>query len=90
MASIVARRTRSWRPEQPVGPADLEAILDAMDLGAEGGPAREAREATLRYLTDLAVQAACTGVQLRVGHVEAMASAFYQGYLTCHMERTRP
>lgn len=85
MISTAERRSSfRWNPEHPVSPPMLGSLLDEMGVGLDGAPgSSEARRATERYCTEALVQAAGAGIYLRIGHLEVIARAFYDGYLAC-------
>lgn len=82
MVQQVLRRQRTnWNPEKPASPIMLDSLFDEIGIGdEEGSTARQAREAALRYCTDAILQAMFSGYELRVGHVECLARAFYSGF----------
>ncbi len=85
MIGAVERRSSfRWDPGRPVSPPILGSLLDEIGIGMDGAPGSwEARRATERYCTEALVQAAGAGIYLRIGHLEAIARAFYDGYRAC-------
>lgn len=89
MISTAERRISfRWNPDQPISPLNLGSLLDEIGLGLDGTPgSSEARRATERYCTEALVHAAGDGIYLPIGHLEAIARAFYDGYRACWPRR---
>lgn len=79
----------TWNPEHPISAPVLNSLLDDMGIGVNGTPLEaEAREATRQYCVDAILQASHLGIHVRIGYIERMARAFYDGYLACCMKHT--
>ena len=90
VSSMQKKNLPTWNPEYPVSLRSLDSLFDATGIGvSDTSLDQEARNATHRYCADSIIEAAGTGVCFRASYIEAVARAFYEGYLACWAQQQR-